>query len=436
VDDQFAACVVPAERESGPRSAGALTAENVDPGERPGMIFDELERVEFKLARHGVRSDLARDPVPLKSTMDCFVPARASRRRHAGRPVQLEDLAALLEYLRSHEGEAMPKYAYASAGNSYAVQTYLHVADGKVDGLPGGTYYHDPAGHRLLPIHPGATLSDAVRFGTDQHSLDTAAFTLYFVVTMDAIRPLYGRRAARDLALIESGLIAQLLEDHAAAHRIGLCQLTVVGGEDSLRESFELGDEHEVLHAMLGGALLREGEPPAVPPDRTTALAAGIRERLADRLPGYMVPGQLVVTENLPLTPTGKVDRGAVERLVAPEPEPPDTGAPADELEATIARIFREVLAIDAVGVHTGFFELGADSTAIVRAYRLLRGELDQQFPLTAMFEHASVRKLAAALSGKDTENREDLLVSAARRAGQAKAARRRRTRPSPKEAP
>ncbi|MBO4210034.1 hypothetical protein GSF22_29175 [Micromonospora echinofusca] len=428
---RLVACLVPAHGPTdGPRSAGALSPDAVSGDGRAGMLFDELERVEFKLARHGVRTDLTAVSAPVELPATAGPPVRASQRRYGDRPVPLAALAALLECLRSHEGGAMPKHAYASAGNAYAVQTYLHVQDGRVTGLPGGAYYHDPAAHQLIPLRPGATLSRDLRFGADQQALDTAAFTLFLVADMDAIRPLYGVRAARDLCLIEAGLMSQLLEDASAAHHIGLCQLTVAGGAETLSEPFRLGDGHEVLHALLGGALLRAGERPAEPVDPAAgrALVEDVRSYLAARLPEYLVPGQLVTVDHLPLTPTGKVDRGALAHLVAAESREADTTPPVGELETTIAGVFQEVLGIDSIGVGVRFFDLGADSTAIVRAFRILQSRLARRFPLTAMFEHGSVRALAAALSddaGVDG-GRTELLAAARHRAGLTRAVRRR----------
>lgn len=87
-----------------------------------------------------------------------------------------------------------------------------------------------------------------------------------------------------------------------------------------------------------------------------------LRDKLAQQLPVYMVPAQIIVLEQLPLTHNGKIDRSNL-----PEPDeiaPLDSvyEAPQDELEKTIALIWEEVIGVKPIGLHNNFFELGGDS--------------------------------------------------------------------------
>src|SRR5262249_15335196 len=62
----------------------------------------------------------------------------------------------------------------------------------------------------------------------------------------------------------------------------------------------------------------------------------------------------------LPLSPSGKVDRRAL-----PEPEWEERSgyeAPRDEVEVALAEVWSEVLRAERVGIHDNFFELGGDS--------------------------------------------------------------------------
>ncbi|WP_440446570.1 phosphopantetheine-binding protein, partial [Nocardia amamiensis] len=72
-----------------------------------------------------------------------------------------------------------------------------------------------------------------------------------------------------------------------------------------------------------------------------------------------MVPTAIVVIDEIPLTPVGKLDRKAL-----PEPElaPREFRAPANEVEAVIAEVFAEVLGVEQIGLDDSFFALGGDS--------------------------------------------------------------------------
>ncbi|GHF71752.1 non-ribosomal peptide synthetase component F/acyl carrier protein [Amycolatopsis bartoniae] len=93
--------------------------------------------------------------------------------------------------------------------------------------------------------------------------------------------------------------------------------------------------------------------------------ADGVRERVAASLPEHMVPAAVVELPELPLTPSGKLDRKAL-------PDP-DFGAlagdakPRDERERVLCRLFAGILKLPEVGVHDSFFALGGDSIVSVQ---------------------------------------------------------------------
>ena len=83
---------------------------------------------------------------------------------------------------------------------------------------------------------------------------------------------------------------------------------------------------------------------------------------LASSLPGYLIPSTFVRLGALPLTSSGKLDRGAL-----PPPDPERGGAsraahvpPRDETEAKLAALWSRVLGVSGPGIHDSFFEMGA----------------------------------------------------------------------------
>ncbi|HSF39384.1 MAG TPA: amino acid adenylation domain-containing protein, partial [Thermoanaerobaculia bacterium] len=124
-----------------------------------------------------------------------------------------------------------------------------------------------------------------------------------------------------------------------------------------------------------------------------------LRAHLLARLPDYMVPTAFVPVEALPLTASGKVDRKA---LAASGPEARGTAARGDAArtptEELLAGIWAEVLGVERVGIHDGFFDLGGHSLLATRLVARLRGAFGVELPLRALFERPSVAELARLL--------------------------------------
>ena len=120
-----------------------------------------------------------------------------------------------------------------------------------------------------------------------------------------------------------------------------------------------------------------------------------LRGYLKERLPEYMVPSAYVVLEALPLTPSGKVDRRALQAqdLLRPELAEPYT-APRSSVEEVVAGIWRSVLGVERVGVHDSFFELGGHSLLATQVVSRVRGALQVELPLRKLFEEPTVAGL------------------------------------------
>ncbi|WP_156756938.1 non-ribosomal peptide synthetase [Actinokineospora pegani] len=125
----------------------------------------------------------------------------------------------------------------------------------------------------------------------------------------------------------------------------------------------------------------------------TGARDADPRARLADVLPEHLVPAAVVVLDELPTLPTGKVDRAAL-----PAPDfAALTGdrAAANPTESALAAIMAEVLGLPSVGADDDFFALGGDSIVSIQLVSRARAEGLKLSPRD-VFERRTVAGLAA----------------------------------------
>ena len=120
--------------------------------------------------------------------------------------------------------------------------------------------------------------------------------------------------------------------------------------------------------------------------------AAAVAAALAAWLPEHMVPADLVWLDRFPLTANGKLDRKA---LPAPGAPVATAGAaPRTALEAQIAAIWRDVLAVDAIGVDDNFFSRGGDSLLAFQVVARLR-QAGVTLTIPQLFAHQTVAALA-----------------------------------------
>ncbi|WP_084483903.1 non-ribosomal peptide synthetase [Nocardia anaemiae] len=145
-------------------------------------------------------------------------------------------------------------------------------------------------------------------------------------------------------------------------------------------------------------------------PSGTTILVSYVMGRSSDpdqlvrwaarSLPSHMVPASVVVLDEIPLTPVGKLDRNAL-------PEPRFTvrtyREPSTVTERTVAGVFADVLGIERIGADDNFFELGGNSLLATRVTARLGMAIDARVPVRVLFAAPTVASCArevAKLSG------------------------------------
>ncbi|MBS34912.1 MAG: hypothetical protein CMO26_03185 [Thiotrichales bacterium] len=95
-----------------------------------------------------------------------------------------------------------------------------------------------------------------------------------------------------------------------------------------------------------------------------------------------MVPTYFVELPELPLLPSGKIDRNSLKEPGWQSSSPDSSSeAPNGEFEILLAAAWKQLLHVDTIGRHDSFFELGGHSMLATQLATLVRQQTDVELP-------------------------------------------------------
>jgi acyl-CoA synthetase (AMP-forming)/AMP-acid ligase II len=125
--------------------------------------------------------------------------------------------------------------------------------------------------------------------------------------------------------------------------------------------------------------------------------ARAIRDFAFQKLAPFMVPSRIVVVAQLPRAASGKVKRDDIAALLRPRLKP-EFRPPRGEREALVARLFGEVLGVEAVGAFDNFFELGGDSLRGAQLVGRINEDARAGLDVASLFRCPTVAEFAEEL--------------------------------------
>jgi amino acid adenylation domain-containing protein len=127
-----------------------------------------------------------------------------------------------------------------------------------------------------------------------------------------------------------------------------------------------------------------------------------LRTKLAMMLPDPMIPARYVPLSRLPMTVNGKVDHRVLRAHAAPSAaaKGDDASAPGSDTEQALRRIWSEVLFHENIGLDDDFFALGGHSIKAVVLIARIRKQLQKRLVIRDLYDHPTVRRLAARIDG------------------------------------
>jgi tyrocidine synthetase-3 len=127
-----------------------------------------------------------------------------------------------------------------------------------------------------------------------------------------------------------------------------------------------------------------------------------LRGYLAQRLPDFMIPSYFLVLDEIPLTPSGKIDRRAL-----PKPDLEAAAgyiAPRNQVEEKLAELWSEVLEVEknAIGIDTNFFQLGGHSLKAIRLLSKIHKTFNIKLELAEVLKTPTIKEIAGFIKRLD----------------------------------
>ncbi|HEX4489808.1 MAG TPA: amino acid adenylation domain-containing protein [Acidimicrobiia bacterium] len=230
-------------------------------------------------------------------------------------------------------------------------------------GLARG-YLHRPelTAERFVPhpfrADPGARVyrtGDRARFRVDG--------TIEFVGRVDAQVKIRGFR-------VEPGEVEALLLEHPA---VSAAAVVATDGAEARGRRL-------IAYVVADGTSARE-----------------LRDHLRERVPAHLVPATVVPVDGLPMTSTGKLDRGALPAVIDLTDGVTDDDS-MTPVERAQAAIWCEVLGLERVGIDDNFFALGGDSLLAAVLFARTARQTGRDIPLALMFASPTIREISRAI--------------------------------------
>ncbi|HMG99373.1 MAG TPA: phosphopantetheine-binding protein, partial [Gaiellales bacterium] len=124
-----------------------------------------------------------------------------------------------------------------------------------------------------------------------------------------------------------------------------------------------------------------------------------LRSLLQRTLPAHMIPAAFVFLEELPLTPSGKIDRTRLPEPGYAAHRSSETVASRNAVEEVLVTIWADLLGVPHIGVEDNFFnDLGGHSLLGTTLVSRVRDAFAVELPLRRLFDAPTVAAMAEAL--------------------------------------
>lgn len=168
---------------------------------------------------------------------------------------------------------------------------------------------------------------------------------------------------------------------------LGEIELTIAQHESVNQVIVVPREDKPGLKRLVAYIVAKEAQPPLD--------INALRIHITEKLPDYMMPSAFVKMEELPRTPSGKIDR---RNLPAPDTKRPELNeafiAAIDEKEKQLAALWSELLLVDEIGIADNFFELGGNSLLALQFIAKYHHHAGIEIPVVKLYQYPTIKSL------------------------------------------
>ncbi|WP_346836056.1 amino acid adenylation domain-containing protein [Paenibacillus polymyxa] len=135
-----------------------------------------------------------------------------------------------------------------------------------------------------------------------------------------------------------------------------------------------------------------------------------LRQYLRGKLPEYMIPSYIMVLNQMPLLPNGKLNMKALPIPVISRENVANAYKEAEgDVEVKLREIWVAVLGVSYLGVEDNFFDLGGHSLLVIQMHHKVKSTFDTNVTVVDMFKYPTIRSMGKhifnLLKSKDTRD-------------------------------
>ncbi|MGG2083388.1 amino acid adenylation domain-containing protein [Lysinibacillus pakistanensis] len=132
-----------------------------------------------------------------------------------------------------------------------------------------------------------------------------------------------------------------------------------------------------------------------------------IREYLSNNLPEYMVPERFFELPEMPLSPTGKIDRKQLLEIEETTSLNSKYVAPENDRQKLLAKAWEYVLGVRQVGIHDNFFHIGGHSLKVLEILVQVKRHIPF-LKIQDFFQYQTIAELDYYIRNYQSENHEN----------------------------